>query len=272
MTESGQATNGTQPIEEEEEKEETTIMPPQSFRSAPRRHSWGNERSLRSSIQSVNYPDVRDNPFFNNNHAEAKNRPRRFIGGLIAGILAAFGTTTLFGLFEGEKIDELGKALQTTQEAMIHLLQANSKDIQTNRLALDTLAAAVDGIAKVVETNHWVQKIQTIVIVTRHEIQKVHQALDLYVRVLQAAGQHRLAFGILSKAGAEAALAEITSMAKKQNLAPILANAQQIHQLSTSFVLTEKGLTYLFIYSGVSIIRPGCLSYNVLIFETVQYV
>ena len=272
MTESGQATNGTQPIEEEEEKEETTIMPPQSFRSAPRRHSWGNERSLRSSIQSVNYPDVRDNPFFNNNHAEAKNRPRRFIGGLIAGILAAFGTTTLFGLFEGEKIDELGKALQTTQEAMIHLLQANSKDIQTNRLALDTLAAAVDGIAKVVETNHWVQKIQTIVIVTRHEIQKVHQALDLSVRVLQAAGQHRLAFGILSKAGAEAALAEITSMSKKQNLDPILANAQQIHQLSTSFVLTEKGLTYLFIYSGVSIIRPGRLSYNALSFEIIWYV
>ena len=38
----------------------------------------------------------------------------------------------------------------------------------------------------------------TIVIVARHEIQKVHQALDLYVRTLQAASQHRMSFGLLS--------------------------------------------------------------------------
>ena len=53
---------------------------------------------------------------------------------------------------------------------MIHLIDSNSKEIQTNRLALDTLASAVEGIAKVVEIDHWVSKMHTIVIVSRHEI------------------------------------------------------------------------------------------------------
>ena len=76
-------------------------------------------------------------------------------------------------MFEGEKITELGNALADTnarQQAMIHLIDSNSKEIQTNQLALDTLASAVEGIAKVVEIDHWVSKMHTIVIVSRHEI------------------------------------------------------------------------------------------------------
>ena len=238
------------------EDAESNTLPPETTTVMssvmPRRHAWSRKRSLRSSIHPDAYPDVRDIPFFKNyrppNNLAGSGRPKRFIGGLIAGILASIGTTTLFGLFEGEKITELGNALADTnarQQAMIHLIDSNSKEIQTNRLALDTLASAVDGIAKVVEIDHWVSKMHTIVIVARHEIQKVHQALDLYVRTLQAASQDRMAFGLLSKEGAEAALATITDMAKKQNLAPILSSAQQIHQLATSFVLTESGLTLL---------------------------
>ena len=118
-------------------------------------------------------------------------------------------------------------------------------DIQTNRLGLETLKEAVAGIESVVSRDHWLLKMHTVVLVARHEIQKVHQSLDLYIRTLQAAAQHRLAFGVLSKEGAEAALQNITAMAKEKNLAPIITTAQQIHQLSASFVLTDEGLTLI---------------------------
>ena len=153
--------------------ETTTVL----TSAMPCLHAWSRKRSLRSSIHPDAYPDVRDIPFFKNyrppNNLAKSSRPKRFIGGLIAGILASIGTTTLFGLFDGEKITELGNALADTnarQQAMIHLIDSNSKEIQTNRLALDTLASAVDGIAKVVEIDHWVSKMHTIVIVSRHEI------------------------------------------------------------------------------------------------------
>ena len=132
-----------------------------TFVEAPRRHAWAGtgqvfKRSLTPSSQTADYPNICDIPFIKGYQAESR-QPKRFIGGLIAGILSSIGTMTLFGLVERAKIDELGQALHTTQtrqQAMIHLLDANSKDIQTNGLAIETLTAAVEGIAKVVEMNH----------------------------------------------------------------------------------------------------------------------
>ena len=200
-------------------------------------------------------PLVADLPIWNTIKPKPKRktlrrhqRKKRFIGGLIAGLFAAIGTSTLFGLFEGSKIEQLGKTLNSVvarQEQMIHLLDQESQEIATNRLAMKVLAKAVEGIERVVEYNTWLNDVQSVTLVVRHQILKVNQALDLYLDAIQAAANHRLAYGLLSFEAAENALNNVTQMAKKRQLTPILQTAQQIHQLPTSFLISDDGVTLI---------------------------
>ena len=73
----------------------------------------------------------------------------------------------------------------------------------------------------------------------------VDKALDLYVDAIQAASNHRMAYGVLSFKAATEALNKIKSLAKKRQLTPVLQTAQHIHQLETSFLTSEDGVTLL---------------------------
>ena len=74
---------------------------------------------------------------------------------------------------------------------------------------------------------------------------KGDKALDLYVDAIQAASNHRMAYGVLSFKAATEALNKIKSMAKERQLTPVLQTAQQIHQLETSFLTSEDCVTLL---------------------------
>ena len=69
--------------------------------------------------------------------------------------------------------------------------------------------------ALVVEPNAWINEVQSITEIIRHEIMKVEKALDLYVDAIQAASNHRMANGVLSFKAATEALNKIKYMAKE---------------------------------------------------------
>lgn len=195
-------------------------------------------------------PQVADLPVWKTIKIKSKRqkRKKRFFGGLVAGLLAAIGTSTLFGLFEGSKIEQLGQTLQSTisrQEQMIHLLDQEDEEIRTNRLAIKVLSSAVASIEEVVTENSWLNEVQSITLIVRHELMKVNRALNLYVDAIQAASNHRLAYGVLSFEAAQKALNDIITMAEKKQLTPILQTPHQIHQLPTSFLTSEDGVTLL---------------------------
>lgn len=201
-------------------------------------------------IEQPPLPLVADLPVWKTISIESKKRKRkrRFVGGVIAGILAAIGTSTLFGLFSGSKLDSLGESVNSAirrQQEMILLIDKESEDIRTNRISILSLVDAVSGIEKLMQHNQWINNVQTVTLVVRHQIQKVQCALDLYIAAIQQAANHRLAYGLLTFEAAEAALANITQVAKQRKMTPILQTAQQIHQLEASFLTNDEGVTLI---------------------------
>ena len=68
-------------------------------------------------------------------------------------------------------------------------------------------------------------------------ISRVERYLDLYIQIVQGASQHRMAFGVLSKEGALKVFRNISAMAGKKNMKPVISHSRQLLQLSTSFII-----------------------------------
>ena len=97
-------------------------------------------------------------------------------------------------------------------------MDTHHEEIGTKRLTIKVLSSTVETIEKYVKQNVWINELQSITEIIRHEIMKVDKALDLYVDAIQAASNHRMAYGVLSFKAATEALNKIKSMAKYRQL------------------------------------------------------
>ena len=62
------------------------------------------------------------------------------------------------------------------------------------------------------------------------------------MEIIQAASIHRFHPTVLTKEGALIALDEVKSLAITKGLVPVINNPQQLSQLETSYMLTQKGI------------------------------
>lgn len=172
-------------------------------------------------------------------------RQLALIGGAIAGILSAIAGTTIYGMLEDSKLQHLAAAINnidTRQRAMVHLIDDMSEDVRVNRKSISLLAGYTRNVIKNLKTTQTIQDSLISNGYAQSLLRNVRSNLELYVRVTEAASNHRLAVGLVSHKAAKEAIEAIKSMALKKNLTPVIVDPHHFNQLPTSFVFTSVGL------------------------------
>ena len=205
------------------------------------KHEGGSERSS-SGVQLRRIERSEQDEQDTELYLDRNKRVGSIVGFGITALIGALGFTTLFGMYSGEKIRRLGDdigTLERRQDAMITLIEGQSEDIMTNRMALKELSELVRNVTLLVRGNTFHSTVNSMVMSVETEIRRVDRYLDLYIRIVQGASQHRMAFGVLSKEGAMKVFQNITAMATDKRMKPVISHSRQLMQLSTSFLISK---------------------------------
>ena len=226
----------------------TTSTTSTTTRTPGHRHA-GRNRSKRSEPKPSSPPHIDPSNYIPKvekyNNYLATGRSKRQFFGFLASMLAGLGMSSAFGLVNGQKIDHIADALSQTidrQDLMIAQLEANSKDIQTNRHLISNLADVVSVVSQAVRAEHWKLNGVYLYLLIQTELDKLDSLLDTYTNAISTACQHRLHIGVLTEEGAKGVFRKIHKIAKNNNLVPIINSPAQLSQLPVSWVLTETGV------------------------------
>ena len=173
------------------------------------------------------------------------NRPKRFVGTLIASLLASIGVSSIFGALNSAQLGTIREGLKSTetrQQLLIHAVDESSNEISTNRAAISQLAGLTEKVITFTSIAHWQKEGQFTYMLIDTELTRLNVALDQYLEIIQAASIHRFHPTVLTKEGAQIALDEVKSLAITKGLVPVINNPQQLSQLETSYMLTQKGI------------------------------
>ena len=175
-------------------------------------------------------------------------RPKRFIGTIIASLLASIGVSSIFGSINSGQINTLREGLKSSTEKqalIIHALEEDSESITTNRNMISQLQDLTIKITKYTEVQHFETNGLLVYVLMSTEFSRLHLALDQFMNIIEASQHHKFEPSILTKEGATAAFEEIKALAETRGLIPVIRNAQQFSQLETNFHMTAKGVNLI---------------------------
>jgi hypothetical protein len=173
-------------------------------------------------------------------------RSKRFVGTLIASLLASIGIGSIFGAIDSAQINSIKEGVKSTagkQALIIHELEQDSKHIITNRNMISGLEDLTIRIGKYTKIHHFETNGMLLFVLMQSEYSRVHLALDQIVDIVEASQHHKFHPGVLSQEGANSAFDEIKGLAEVRGLTPVIRTAQQLSQLQTNFYMTPTGIT-----------------------------
>ena len=110
-------------------------------------------------------------------------------------------------------------------------LKSDHEDITINRDSIVELAKSQQQIIKRIHRHDDILNMQVAVTQAQSLIQAVRFKLQLYVRIVQAAAHHRLAFGLVSSSIATQTLQNIKVMSQDANLTPVITSIHHFHMV-----------------------------------------
>lgn len=174
----------------------------------------------------------------------SKSRVKRFIGALIAGIIGLATGATMYGLLDQTKIDLLASNINNLgfrQDKMIHLLEAQDKNIRMNRDSIGRISHVLVKVTETLSAQQLTLDMAVLTLYCNHLLDHVDEKLGLFVNAAREGSKHRLAHGLLSYDDAVKALHQIAVMAKSKNYELIVRDPHYIYQMEVSVVFDENG-------------------------------
>ena len=172
------------------------------------------------------------------------SRHPRQIFGFLASMLASIGISSAFGIMDGQKIEHLSEALSDVvdrQDLLLVQVDANSKEIQTNRHMLSNLGDITRILGSMIREEHWMLQGMYLYMIIETELAKLDSLLDTYINAMSAAQQNHLHIGILTEEGVNEVFELMKQIGSENNLVPIINSPVQISQLPVSWALTSEG-------------------------------
>ena len=175
-------------------------------------------------------------------------RRKRFVGAMIAAIVAAVGAHSLFSSISDAKLESIKRSLANTVERQTHLvtlLDQNSQHISVNRRSIKALAGLVALLDQAQAKQRDVDQLLVASLYCNEMAREIRSMMSLFVKAIEAASSRRLAFGTLTYKGAIKALSDLRQLAAHRGLVPVPQTPQQLMQLECSFVPRDVGLALI---------------------------
>ena len=179
---------------------------------------------------------------FNEKHLNSRH-PRQIFG-FLASMMVSLGVSSAFGIVNGQKIEHLSEALSDVvdrQDLLLAQVDANSKEIQTNRHMLSNLGDITRILGSMVREEQWMIQGMYLYMIIETELAKLDSLLDTYINAMSAAQQNHLHIGILTEEGVNEVFELMKQIGSENNLVPIINSAVQISQLPVSWALASEG-------------------------------
>lgn len=177
-----------------------------------------------------------------------EGRQKRFLGILAAGLVGLGLGSTLFGLLDQGKMDDLARNINKLgfrQDKLIHLLGKTNENVRLNRADIVKLKDALALLSTLVSDNQLEIEATVLSMQADHIMSLIENKLDLYVAAATAGARHRLAHGLLSYAEAKSALENVATLAKAKGLTPIVIDPHYLYQLEVSISFDNEGFNLI---------------------------
>ena len=164
---------------------------------------------------------------------------------LVFGVLALVGVTTIYGGVTSSQIKSVQSEvnnLVSKQAIIVAQLSHNSKEILVNRAFSEGLKNLTIKLTKFVTQEHFITHGLVMYTLIDAEFDKITDAIDQYIDIVESASNNDLHPAVLSSAGAISVHEQIRGQAKLQNLRPIINTPQQLSQMKTHFTYTSQGI------------------------------
>lgn len=170
-----------------------------------------------------------------------QKRFAQFLASLFGGAL----TGTIFGILNGQKLGVLNSQLKATnsrQAQLIHIVSESLQEQRRQNTAISDLESLTTRLTELLSVQEKELKVVEIQLVLQHTLHTCEEFIDLYLDIVRAAHNHRLAYGAISYKEASALISSLTKKARQQHLHLSVTQPAHLLQVDVSMLYIEDGL------------------------------